>query len=391
MSVTYHNLKSLFIKSGNSSPYVMGVKSFLNSYYGVRISDIPRDNNFCQKTVKAIIEFQIYNHLTPTGNLNVETWQTIGREMGIVRFENSFFNTPNHLALRSLTFGNRYATMFPTKTHNALIEYAFSDNSSYGKSGGGLSQAEVNSIALGSRQTDTYFGHGKEVAGWEIDIPITLLISEAYKHAMVPEGKTVEEAQKLAYEWIKTNTSEARRLQRSADDTKQKYIDAHKEGKPVPTPRPDPNLSSGSMDLSALNTFGHACHTYMDFFSPAHHGWQKYKMPKMTVKITDPETGSIIGEQEKNDWIKYVQEGLQHKADESAEPTVEEKDNCVKYMRGAFLTTFTDKWFKRAVTSESERKKIYDFIKGQGLSWSEDFYSTEVPQIEIPKEKMNSM
>jgi hypothetical protein len=42
------------------------------------------------------------------------------------------------LALRSLTFGNRYATMFPTKTHNALIEYAFSDNSSYGKSGGGL-------------------------------------------------------------------------------------------------------------------------------------------------------------------------------------------------------------------------------------------------------------
>lgn len=389
MNTTYHNLKSLLIKSGDNSPHLMGVKSFLNSYYGVNTSDIPRDNSFCQKTVEAIKEFQSYNHLTPTGRLNVETWQAIGKEMGIVRFENLFFNTPNHSVLRKLAFGNKYARMFPTITHNYLVEYAFSDSGRYGNIGGGLSGAEVNAIALGSRQTDTYFGHGKSIGGWEIDIPITLIISEAYKHAMVPEGKTVEEAQKLAYEWIKKNTGEARRLQKSADDAKQKYIDAHKGGKPVPTPGPDPNLVSGSMDLSALNSFGHACHTYMDSFSPAHHGWQKYNMPKKNVVITLPSGEET--EMESWDLEKFISEGLQHKNDESAEPTAEQKDNCVKYMRGAFLTTFTNKWFKRAVTSESERQKIYAFVKEQGLSWDEDFYSTEVPQIELSKASIKSM
>lgn len=88
---------------------------------------------------------------------------------------------------------------------------------------------------------------------------------------------------------------------------------------------------------------------------------------------------------------KFIDEGLQHKADESNPPTMEERNNCVKYMRGAFLTTFTNKWFKRAVKSESERQKTYDFVRAEGLSYDENFWTTEVPQIEIPKENVQKI
>ncbi len=384
--INYYNLKNCMHKLGNNHPNLLGIKKFLNACNNVETFGIPSGFDFCAKTQTALAQFQQFKGLDRTGRMNIETWRAIGKEMNASQFELMFGTSSNAGVLRNIMYAHRFRMMFPTKTHNALVEYTFEEGKG---GGGGLSRNEVEEIALGSRQTDTYFGHGKSIGGWEIDVPITLLISEAYKHAMVPEGKTVEEAQKLAYEWVKTNTKEARRLQREEDDARQKYIDAHKDGKPVPTPGPDPNLVPGSMNLSALNSFGHACHTYMDSFSPAHHGWQRYDMPKKTITIIQPSGEEI--EMEAWDLKKFIDEGLQHKADENNPPTMEERDNCVKYMRGAFLTTFTNKWFKRAVKSESERQKTYDFVKGLGFFIEEDFGIMEVPQIELPKENMQKI
>lgn len=283
--INHYNLKNCMHKLGNNHPNLLGIKKFLNAYNNVEISNISSGFDFCAKTQTALVQFQQFKGLNRTGKMNIETWRAIGKEINASQFELMFGTSSNAGVLRNVMYAHRFRLIFPTKTHNALVEYTFEEGKG---GGGGLSRNEVEEIALGSRQTDTYFGHGKSIGGWEIDVPITLLISEAYKHAMVPEGKTVEEAQKLAYEWVKTNTSDARRIQREADDAKQKYIDAHKDGKPVPTPGPDPNLVPGSMNLSALNSFGHACHTYMDSFSPAHHGWQRYDMPKKTITIIQP-------------------------------------------------------------------------------------------------------
>lgn len=78
--------------------------------------------------------------------------------------------------------------MFPTTIHSALIRYAFQEG---GSGNGGLSASEVSHIDYGSKLTDTLFGTGRIY-----DLPITLLISEAPKHAMTPEGMSVEEAMK---------------------------------------------------------------------------------------------------------------------------------------------------------------------------------------------------
>ncbi len=114
-------------------------------------------------------------------------------------------------------------------------------------------------------------------------------------------------------------------------------------------------------------------------------------MPTVTVKMIDPETGIVVGENETADITKFIREGLQHKAEESAPPTDQQREEATLYMRGAFLTTFTNKWFKRAVKSESERQKIYDFLKTKGCTWSEDFWGAESPQLKIPKGNVENM
>lgn len=73
--------------------------------------------------------------------------------------------------------------MWGTDTHNFLIKEAFE----------GLTAREIRLIQLGSRRVDTYFATGK----WH-DIPITLIVAEAPKHAMRPEGMSKAEAEQKA-------------------------------------------------------------------------------------------------------------------------------------------------------------------------------------------------
>lgn len=135
----------------------------------------------------------------------------------------------------------------------------------------------------------------------------------------------------------------------------------------------------------ALTAFGKACHTYMDSVSPAHHGWQEYKMPKRNVKVTDPETGIVVGEAEGWDIVKFARDGWAHKKTEGGQPTTEQREQAVLYMRGAFLTTFQNRWFCMAVKSESERRKVYGFVESLGLSWDHDLIPIDDMDSPLPK------
>ncbi len=292
--------------------------------------------------------------------------------------------------------------MFPTQHHRALIEFAFQVGGSTNWSGvgsGGLSGYEIEAIDYGSRLTDTLFGSG-QLFQWippRIDPPITLIKQQAPKHAMTPGDMPVEIAQAEAFFWIKTNTDEARKTQR---ESCMKYYDAKKmdderikrlvelhaqrnDGRPIPSPRPVP-IPTRQLVSSALTDFGRACHTYMDAVSPAHYGWQKYEIPERTVIVTDPELGIPIGEVKEYDWIKFLAEGFAHKHAESSLPTIAQRDEAAKYMRGAFLTTFGNWWFKKAVTSESDRTVVYEFVKSNGRTWSEDIIPTEAQTDPVP-------
>lgn len=293
--------------------------------------------------------------------------------------------------------------MFPTQHHAALVEFAFKAGGSpywKGVGSGGLSAGEASSIDYGSRLTDTLFGTG-QLFNWLpppiIDPPITLIKEQAPKHAMTPGGMAVETAQVQAYAWIHENTNEARRKQREScmkyyeakrlDDERSKRLgELHaqrNDGRPIPSPPPMP-IPTRRLESSALTAFGKACHTYMDACSPAHYGWQRYEIPVRTEKLIDPETGFSIGEYETYDWLKFIAEGFAHKHAESAPPTIQQRDEAASYMRGAFLTTFGDWWFKKAVTSEIDRTAVYDFVKRNGKSWSEDIIPTQDPPDVIP-------
>lgn len=347
---------------GSNHSDLVSIKGFLKSNYRVRTSDISSGYSFCGKTQTALTEFQQSKGLNATGKLNIETWQAIGEEMKPEQFEAVFGNSPNVKVLRNMMFANKLM-VFPTETHTSLIEYAFQE----GKGGnGGLSASEVSFIDYGSKLTDTYFGTGK----W-YDFPITLIISEAYKHAMTPADMSVEDAIKKAHEWIRTNTSKARDIQQAVDVKRAEFDKNRRENPELGRLQRVP--VSGEMQSTALTEFGRACHTYMDSVSPAHHGWQKYEMPK-----------TIDHNGVKNDIPRYIAEGILHKNEESDPPTTEQRDRAASYMRGAFLTTFGDKWFQRAVVDGAEREKTYSFLKSQGLSWNESLVSSsskKMPEI----------
>ncbi len=361
--INYSDLKTCLHQIGNKYPGIIGIKKFLNFNSQVGISNISPSNDFCAKTQIALAQFQQSKGLSQTGRMNIETWRTIGGEMSVIQFETIFGASPNVRVLRNILFSNRLRRMFPTTTHKKLIEYCFKEggNSEYGNGGGGLSAAEVDKIDYGSRLVDTLLGTG-------YDFPITLFISNAPMHAMTPEGMSVENAQREALIWIEKNTLEARGIQQDIDISRWEWSEKKKKTpelgylERVPLP--------GEMSLTALTAFGKACHTYMDSVSPSHYGWQEYKIPKKTTTVAG-RSGKIY-EKELNDWRQYVVEMFAHSDKESGEPTQSEKDDAVLYMRGAFLTTFANKWFTRAVKDSGERENVYDFLRSKGLRWDQD-------------------
>jgi RHS repeat-associated protein len=82
---------------------------------------------------------------------------------------------------------------WPTRTHNELIKKAFP----------GLSNREIKAIQKGSRDTDAPKGV----------LPITLLPSQAHKHAMRQQGETVEQADRKALDWLNERREAAKEHQ----------------------------------------------------------------------------------------------------------------------------------------------------------------------------------
>lgn len=197
--------------------------------------------------------------------------------------------------------------MWGTDTHDFLVKEAFQ----------GLTSREVYRIQLGSRRVDTYFGSGK----WH-DIPITLIISEAPKHAMRPEGMTKAAAEQKALEWINAKVNDAIRQQRTFKE-------------------------QGGKGLSetALFSFGCGAHTLMDWTSPAHADFQEYKVPKKVIFI--PSLSGLLYPMVVMDLKKYVKEGLEHKENETHDKlTLNQKNRAIKSMQVLFRETFGITYYK---------------------------------------------
>lgn len=199
--------------------------------------------------------------------------------------------------------------MWTPEIHDELVRAAFAK----------LTEREINLIQKGSRRVDTYFTTS-------FDIPITLIVSEAPKHAMTPEGMTKEEAEKKAQEWIISKLMEAARLQKSFE----------KQG-------------GKSLAETALFSFGEACHTIMDMSSPSHAGFQEYRIPKKTVCVTIilPFVGAHCIPVAVPDIVKYIEEMKEHKKAESEMPPMDEIKQTIFLMRFMFWTTFGDEYYKR--------------------------------------------
>jgi len=204
---------------------------------------------------------------------------------------------------------------WPTKTHIYFISEAFS----------GLTDGEINSIVEGSNSVDTYFRTGEMP-----DIPVTLIPSLAYRHAMTPEGKSQEEAVTLANQWIEDSLNDA--------------------------------IGFSELDLPnrSLGEFGKAAHTIMDNTSPAHTGFQEYSYPNIPV----PHSGGI-------NLAVFVMEGLDHKNQESRDPTKEETQKTVLGLRTHFLATYGKEAFLRAVPDQKDRDTVFKHMKDNNLTYTD--------------------
>ncbi|MBK7707323.1 MAG: hypothetical protein IPJ30_16630 [Acidobacteria bacterium] len=133
---------------------------------------------------------------------------------------------------------------WPTEIHKQIIQIAFKN----------LSESEVEKVIRGSNLIDTLFG-----TGGYFDFPITLFVSEAYKHAMIPEGMSYEEAYRMAQGFADSQRKEAVRLQGDSAD----------------------------LSLQALEEFGKGRHVFTDAISPAHGPFEVYSIPKIKIQTID--------------------------------------------------------------------------------------------------------
>lgn len=238
---------------------------------------------------------------------------------------------------------------WPTEVHREMIHAAFAD----------LTYDQREQIAYGSNLVDTYFGTGKIY-----DIPITLFVSEAYKHAMIPDGMSYEEAYAKGYGFATDQAAKARSELGESDD----FV------------------------MDSLSEFGKGTHIYSDSTSPAHGPWGTYAIPKKLIlvprlKVTTPNflRTATLGDlpdcpfvcmeieheyRVVNDWQKFAKEMLEHHQKEKT-PTQEQHAEAIMRMRAYFLTTYGDKRFARAVKDKNERQKVYDWMTERGITWQQ--------------------
>lgn len=149
--------------------------------------------------------------------------------------------------------------------------------------------------------------------------PATLNPQNAHKHAMRKEGQLVEDAFKEYKAWVDSKGKEAQRLQ----------ADYERQG-------------GKGLAMTALTAFGNGAHSVMDNTSPAHRGFQEYKIPTKTVPTRN-------GPADVYDADKYARELSDHTLTESREPTEQEEVGTITALRDYFREVFGEAAYRRAV------------------------------------------
>ena len=199
---------------------------------------------------------------------------------------------------------------WPRTTHNYLINKALP----------GLTVEQRRQIQKGSHSVDVKKG-----------VPITLIESQAYKHAMTPgsyvrEMGSVPGAQARAIgeaaNFVATKTAEASQLQST-------------------------HVQQGGSGLSskALFALGEASHPLTDNTSPAHAGFQLYSIPQTVVMLPGLGVPAVVPNAD-----QFAREMAEHSATESRPPTPEEEAAAVKEIRTAFGNVFGQDALKQAIT-----------------------------------------
>jgi hypothetical protein len=143
---------------------------------------------------------------------------------------------------------------------------------------------------------------------------------------MTADGMTSEQALGKATGFLNDKLAEVRSLQKGFE-----------------------KMGGKGLSASALIALGEATHVYEDMTSPAHGFDKAYKIPTMTVSVgLVPVTVTDVA--------KWNQEINDHKAQESGEPTTEQRAQSALYSRAFFLIAFGNKEFKRLEMTDEERK-----------------------------------
>ncbi len=220
----------------------------------------------------------------------------------------------------SYTYNNPLALVddngkWPTGTHDALIKKAFP----------GLTHDQIRQIQKGSASVDVTKG-----------VPITLIESQAYKHAMTPGS------------YVREMGSEAAARVRAVGEMANFVIT--NEVKASGQQSAYAQRGGSGLAPDALFTLGVASHPLTDNTSPAHAGFQIYSVPQMTTMVPVPGVPGGVIPVTTTDPMQFKKELEEHAAREAGPPTPEEDAAAVKELRTAFGNVFGQDALQRAIT-----------------------------------------
>ncbi|HEY5884685.1 MAG TPA: RHS repeat-associated core domain-containing protein [Pyrinomonadaceae bacterium] len=192
---------------------------------------------------------------------------------------------------------------WPKGTHDRLIEKAFP----------GLTRREIRQIQRGSHSVDVKRG-----------VPITLIESQAPKHAQTP-GSYVREMGSVP-------AAQARAMGESATFVATKTAEATQH-----------QLAGNSS--KALFAIGEASHPVTDNTSPAHAGFQVYSVPQTVVMVPGIGLPAVVP-----DAAQLAKELREHEAREARPPTPEEEKAAIDGLRAVYASALGQEALQRAIT-----------------------------------------
>ena len=204
---------------------------------------------------------------------------------------------------------------WPTKTHDYLIKQALP----------GLTHDQIRQIQKGSQSVDVRRG-----------VPVTLIESQAYKHAMTPGSYVRQTGSEAGAKVIAAGEMANFVITNQANAAAQQATYVQQGGK--------------GLSPDALFTLGVSTHPLTDNTSPAHAGLQIYSVPTMTTMVPIPGTPGGVMPVTTVDPVQFAKDLKAHDDQESRPPTPEEEAAAVKEIRTAFGNVFGQDALRQAMT-----------------------------------------